>query len=68
MELHPNAKQQMLAVLSENLKHVAVKNGKFLDRVSSFVAFYRANEVLPKRGKLAESLDYWIEPTVTVTK
>jgi hypothetical protein len=60
MELHQNAKEQMLRDLHDDLGHLVIKNGQFIDRVSAFLSFYRANKVLPTQGKLKRSLEQWI--------
>lgn len=60
MELHENAKQRMLTLMSEDLQYLTVKNGKFLDRMSAFLSLYRANTVLPKQGAFARQLEEWV--------
>ena len=60
MDIHPDAKAQIISVLKDDMEHIVVKNGMFIDRISAFLGFYRANNVLPKQGKLAQSLQAWI--------
>lgn len=56
MQLHPSAKSAIKAHLELGLPHVVVKNGMFIDHLSAFVCFYKANEAVPKTGKVHGAL------------
>lgn len=59
IQLHAKAKSAMVEALRSGLPHIKVKNGKWLETFTAFLAAWKANEALPSNGKLHEQLvDY----------
>lgn len=63
MPLHPDARVRLLKNLKEGLASLRVKHDQFVDSFLAFLVLHKAEEVLPKTGKLRILWEDWIDDT-----
>src|SRR3546814_18231023 len=65
--LHPQAKKRLLEELKKALPSLAIRHGLFLESFIAFLALHKAEEVIPKTGKLRVVYEEWIDDTPVTT-
>lgn len=65
--LHPEAKNRLLEELKKALPTLAVRRGLFIDSFIAYLALHKAEQVIPKSGRLRGLYEQWIDDTPVAT-
>lgn len=60
IQLHPDCKARLTAILAEGIPGIQTSHGKFLERLSVMLAIHKAERVIPDKGPVHEQLASYI--------
>jgi len=61
--IHPDLKSRLIEALQTGLPKILVQNGMFLDRLTSFLGLYAAEDALPDHGSIRNNLLRYVGET-----
>jgi hypothetical protein len=61
IELHKACRERLVSAIAEGLPNIRVTHGMFLDQLSSIIALYKADEVIPEHGTLRKNLTEYLD-------